>query len=79
MDYKVKTAGNVQERFVPVFQYVEIPIVGRETCQLQYDGINGVDEGMLATWKKNKDRREGKDCRCSSGDKIYSIPCRAFH
>jgi hypothetical protein len=24
---------------------VEIPIVGRETCQADYEGINGVDEG----------------------------------
>jgi hypothetical protein len=28
-----------------MFQYVEIPIVGRETCQENYNGINGVDDG----------------------------------
>jgi hypothetical protein len=28
-----------------MLQYVEIPIVGRETCQADYNGINGVDEG----------------------------------
>jgi len=27
-------------------QYVEMPIVDRETCKDNYDGVNGVDEGM---------------------------------
>jgi len=28
-------------------QYVEMPIVDRETCQADYSGINGVGEGMI--------------------------------
>merc|ERR1711872_261829 len=28
-------------------QYAELPIVGRETCQAKYDGINVVNEGMV--------------------------------
>jgi hypothetical protein len=34
----------MEKKFL-LFQYVEIPIVGRETCQADYEGINGVDEG----------------------------------
>ena len=26
-------------------QYVELPIIGRETCQANYNGINGVTDG----------------------------------
>jgi len=28
-------------------QYVELPIIGREACQSNYDGINGVTDGMI--------------------------------
>jgi hypothetical protein len=38
----------IEESFL-LLQYVEIPIVGRETCQADYEGINGVDEGKPET------------------------------
>ena len=30
-------------------------------------------------WKKDKDRRKVKGRRCCLGDRIYSVPCRAFY
>jgi len=52
-------------------QYVEIPIVGRETCQADYNGINGVDEGMVCAGKS-----EGGISPCS-GDSGGPLFCPA--
>lgn len=50
-------------------QYVDLPIVGRETCQANYNGINGVDEGMVCGGQS-----EGGISPCS-GDSGGPLAC----
>jgi len=50
-------------------QYVELPIVDRETCQADYNGINGVDAGMVCGGQQ-----EGGISPCS-GDSGGPLAC----
>lgn len=41
------TSDNSIQQMPNKLQYVEMPIVSRPTCQADYSGVNGVDDGMV--------------------------------